>query len=218
ESKSQIWAAQFDEKLTDIFTMQDAISAQVAHSLSLNLSDAEQQRIRKNYTQNMEAYQAYLKGRYFWNRRTREDLDKTIEHLEQAISISPDYALAYTGLADAYSTLGYMSRTAARREHHYQLARGAAAKAIEIDENLAEAQASLGIILRSADWGWVESEKALKRAIELNPGYPIAHHYYALLLATVGRLDEALTEVTTAQRLDPLSLAINADMALIYFV
>lgn len=216
ESKSQIWAAQFDEKLTDIFTMQDAISAQVANSLSLNLSDAEQQRIQKNYTQNVEAYQAYLKGRYFWNKRSRDDLDKTIEHFEQAIKISPDYALAYTGLADVYSTLAFISRTAARREEHYQRARKAAAKAIEIDENLAEAQASMGFILRSSDWGWVESEKALKRAIELNPNYPTAHQYYALLLATVGRIDEAVAEVSTAQRLDPLSLAINADMALIY--
>jgi tetratricopeptide (TPR) repeat protein len=170
----------------------------------------------RNYTQNVEAYQAYLKGRYFWNKRTREDLDKTIEHFGQAISISPDYALAYTGLADAYSTRAYLSRTAAKRERQYELARMAAAKAIEIDENLAEAQASFGFILRSSDWDWVESEKALKRAIELNPNYPTAHHYYALLLATVGRLDEALSEVTTAQRPDPLSLAINADMAFIY--
>jgi len=216
ESKSQIWAAQFDEKLTDIFTMQDAISAQVANSLSLNLSDAEQQRIQKNYTQNVEAYQAYLKGRYFWNKRSRDDLDKTIEHFERAISISPDYALAYTGLADVYSTLAFISRTAKRREEHYQRAKKAAAKAIEIDENLAEARASMGFILRSSDWDWVESEKALKLAIELNPNYPTAHHYYALLLATVGRLDEAVAEVSTAQRLDPLSLAINADMALIY--
>ena len=216
ESKSQIWAAQFDEKLTDIFTTQDAISAQVVKSLSLNLSDVERQRLKKNYTENVEAYQSYLKGRYFLNKRTREDLGRTIEHFEQAIRLSPGYALAYAGLADAYSTRAYRSRTAENRELSYIQAKRAALKAIEIDDGLAEAHASLGFILRGADWDWIQSEQSLKRAIELNPNYPAAHHYYALLLATLGRVDEALSEITTAQRLDPLSLVINADLAEIY--
>jgi tetratricopeptide (TPR) repeat protein len=193
-SKSPIWAAQLDEKFTDIFAVQDAISEQLARALSLNLSDAEQQLIKKNYTADVEAYQAYLKGRYFWNKRTKEYLDKTIEHFEQAIRISPDYALAYAGLADAYSTHAFLARTAARREELYKLSKKAALTAIEIDKNLAEAHASLGLILRNSGWDWVESEKALKRAIELNPNYPTAHRYYALLLATVGRLDEAIRE------------------------
>jgi DNA-binding winged helix-turn-helix (wHTH) protein/TolB-like protein/Flp pilus assembly protein TadD len=215
ESNSQIWAAQLDEKLSDIFALQDAISAQVAKSLSLNLSELEQQRIKKNYTSNVEAYQAYLKGRYFWNRRSREDLNKTIEHFEEAIRISPDYALAYAGLADAYSTRANLARTAPKREDGYKLAKEAAAKAIEIDNNLAEAHASLGFILRSSDWDWLESQKALKRAIELNPNYATAHQYYSLLLATLGRMDEAIAEIETAQRLDPLSLVINSDLTLI---
>lgn len=212
-SKSQLWASQFDEKLTDVFTMQDAISAQVANSLSLNLSDLEQRRINKKYTDDVEAYQAYLKGRYFLNKQTREDLQKTVEHFEQAISLSPNYALAYAGLADVYANRAYRSSTPASREHNYELAKTAALKAIEIDGDLAEAHASLGFILRSSDWDWIESERSLKRAIELNPNYPTAHHYYATLLATLGRMDEALTEITTAQRLDPLSLLINADLA-----
>ena len=215
ETRSQIWAAQLDEKLTDIFVLQDAISSQVADSLALNLSDIERQRIKKNYTQDLEAYQAYLKGRYFLNRRSRDDLEKTIEYFQEAIRISPDYALAYTGLADANSTRANLARNTERREQAYNLARAAAAKAIEIDENLAEAHASLGFILRSSDWDWAGSEKELKRAIELSPNYPLAHHYYALLLATVGRVDEAVAEIMTARRLDPLSLGINADLAML---
>jgi TolB-like protein/DNA-binding winged helix-turn-helix (wHTH) protein/Flp pilus assembly protein TadD len=215
-SKAQLWAAQLDEKLTDIFVLQDAIATRVAESLSLSLSDVEQQRIKKTYTQDVEAYQAYLKGRYFWNKRTRGDLEKTIEHFEEAIHISPGYALAYSGLADAYATRANRSRNAARRALSYKLAREAAIRAIELDEHLAEAHTSLGSVLRSLDWDWEGSEKALQRAIELNPNYPTAHHYYALLLATVGRLEEALSEITTAQRLDPLSLVINADLAMIY--
>ena len=216
ETKSQIWAAQFDEKLTDVFTMQDAISAQVAKSLSLNLSDLEQRRINKKYTEDVEAYQAYLKGRYFLNKQTREDLEKTVEHFKQAIRLSPNYALAYAGLADVYANRANRSSTTESREHNYELAKSAALKAIEIDGDLAEAHASLGFILRSSDWDWIESERALKRAIELNPNYPTAHHYYALLLATLGRMDEALSEITIAQRLDPLSLLINADTAEMY--
>lgn len=216
ESKSQIWAAQFDEKLTDVFTMQDAISAQVAKSLSLNLSDLEQRRIKKKYTEDVDAYQAYLKGRYFLNKQTREDLEKTIEHFQQAIRLSPNYALAYAGLADVYANRAYRSGTPQAREQNYKLAKRAALTAIEIDNDLAEAHASLGFILRSADWDWIESERSLKRAIELNPNYPAAHQYYAMLLATLGRMDEALSEITTAQRLDPLSLLINSDMAEMY--
>jgi TolB-like protein/Tfp pilus assembly protein PilF len=216
QSKSQIWAGQFDEKLTDVFTMQDAISAQVAKSLSLNLSDLEQRRIKKKYTEDVDAYEAYLKGRYFLNKQTREDLEKTIEHFEQAIRLSPNYALAYAGLADVYANRAYRSGTSESREQNYKLAKRAALKAIEIDDDLAEAHASLGFISRSSDWDWMDSERALKRSIELNPNYPTAHQYYAILLATLGRMDEALAEITTAQRLDPLSLLINADMAEMY--
>ncbi|MEN3331725.1 MAG: hypothetical protein V7641_1090 [Blastocatellia bacterium] len=215
-SKSPIWAAQLDEKFTDIFAMQDAISEQLARALSLNLSDAEQQLIKKNYTADVEAYQAYLKGRYFWNKRTREDMAKAIEHFEQAIRISPDYALAYAGLADAYATRASRTLTVARREEQYKLAKKAALTAIAIDKNLAEAHAALGFVLRNSDWNWAESEKALKRAIELSPNQPTAHHYYAQLLETLGRMDEALFEITSAQRLDPLSLAINANMGYLY--
>lgn len=215
-SNSQIWASQLDEKLTDIFVLQDAIATQVAKSLSLTLSDLEQQQIRKTSTRDVEAYQEYLKGRYFWNKRTREDQEKTIEHFEQAIRISPNYALAYAGLADIHSVRANLSRTPERREQLYKLAKIAAAKAIEIDANLAEAHTSLGFILRSSDWNWSESEKELKRAIELSPNYPTARHYYALLLATTGRTDEALSEIEIAQKLDPLSLIINSDQALLY--
>lgn len=215
-SKSQIWAAQFDEKLSDIFTMQDAISAQVVESLSLNLSDVERQQLAKKYTEDLDAYQAYLKGRYFLTKRTREDVGKTIEHFEEAIRLSPNYALAYAGLADTYATKAYLSRTTVNRELSYSQAKQAALKAIEIDDRLAEAHASLGFILRDSEWNWMQSEKSLKRAIELNPNYASAHHYYAVLLATLGRVDEAVSEIATAQRLDPLSLLINADMAEMY--
>ena len=215
-TKTQLWAAQFDDRLSDIFTMQDIISDQVARSLSLQLTEAEQRRLNKKYTEDFEAYQAYLKGRYFLNKRTREDLDKTIDYFKEAIRHSPNYALAFSGLADAYSTRANRSRASANREQAYLLARQAASKAVSIDDDLAEAHASLGIIARNADWNWLESEKALKHAIDLNPNYPTAHQYYALLLASVGRIDEALSEITTAQRLDPLSPVINGDLAEIY--
>jgi TolB-like protein/Flp pilus assembly protein TadD len=215
-TNAQIWAAQFDERLSDIFTMQDAISAQVVGSLSLSLTDVERQRLSKNYTEDIQAYEAYLKGRYFLNRRARGDVGRTIEHFEEAIRLSPDYALAYAGLADAYATRAYRARTSENRSLSYNQAKLAALKAIEIDDRLAEARASLGFILRDADWDWIQSEKTLKQAIELNPNYAPAHHYYALLLATLGRLDEALSEIATAQRLDPLSLVINADLAAIH--
>ena len=216
DSNSQIWASQLDEKLTDIFVLQDTIATQVAKSLSLTLSDLEQQQIRKTSTRDVEAYQEYLKGRYFWNKRTKEDQEKTIAHFEQAIRISPNYALAYTGLADVHAIRANIARTPESRERLYKLAQIAAARAIEIDANLAEAHTSLGFILRSSDWNWSESEKELKRAIELSPNYPTAHHYYGLLLATTGRTDEALSEIEMAQKLDPLSLIINADLAMLY--
>jgi tetratricopeptide (TPR) repeat protein len=163
----------------------------------------------------VEAYQAYLKGRYFWNKRTREDHDRAIEQFERAIQMSPDYALAYSGLADAYSTSANRTRISARREALYRKAKAAALKAVEIDKDLAEAQASLGLISRNFDWNWAESERALKLAIELSPNCATAHQYYALLLATVGRTDEASFEIAVSQKLDPLSLVINSDQALI---
>ncbi|PYS74517.1 MAG: hypothetical protein DMF73_03285, partial [Acidobacteria bacterium] len=161
---------------------------------------------------NAEAYQFYLRGRFYWNKRTPEGLKKAIEQFQQAVDKDPSYALAYAGLADAYSTLpGY---TATPANEVVQKASATAARAIELDPDLAEAHASLAGTMMNFNSDPAVAEKELQRAIELNPNYPTAHHWYALLLANLGRIDEAKREIRRAQQLDPLSLIINRTVGL----
>ena len=207
-----LWAAKFDEQSTNIFAIQDSISAQVVSSFALELSREEQRQLRSSYTDSPEAFQLYIKSRYFWNLRTPDGLRKALEYAEQAIAIDPTYAPAYVGLADSYNLLGAQHAVLPPRES-FPKARAAALKALEIDAKLADAYASLGFINCFYAWDWKSAEHNYQTAIELKPNYPTAHHWYGELLTTLSRFSEATRELQMAQQLDPLSLAINADLA-----
>ena len=160
----------------------------------------------KRGTENAEAYQAYLNGRHHWNKRTPDNSVKSAEYFQRAIELDPNFALAYVGLADAYNYFPL------RRDQKATLARAALEKALALDDSLAEAHATLGNLSLFHDWDWPEAERRFRRAIELDPNYPTAHHWYAYYLAAMGRLDEALAEIKRAQELDPQSLIINTDV------
>ena len=212
-----LWAAKFDEQFTNIFAIQDSISAQVVNSLALELSREEQRQLRSSYTDCPEAFQLYIKGRYFWNLRTPEGLRKALEYSQQAVAIDPTYAPAYVGLADSYNLLGAQHAVLAPRES-FPKARAAALRALEIDAKFAEAYASLGFINCYYGWDWPSAEHNYQKAIELKPNYPTAHHWYGELLTTLSRFSEAARELQMAQQLDPLSLAINADLGSLIFL
>jgi len=208
---SQIWGEQYDRKLSDVLAVQREIAGEISEKLRLRLSGAEKKQLSKQPTQNVEAYQLYMKGRYRWNRRDEESLKKAIEYFSQAIAKDPTYALAYAGVADCYVVL---------EDHRYMApseaipkAKAAVLKALEIDPTLAEAHADLGTI-KESEWDWSGAEKEYKRAIELNPNYATAYHWYALHLSRLGRLDEAMTEIQRAKELDPLSLIINLNVGI----
>jgi DNA-binding winged helix-turn-helix (wHTH) protein/Tfp pilus assembly protein PilF len=207
-----LWAEKFDEKFTNIFAIQDSISDQVVHSLELQLSGEERRQIKKSYTDSPEAFQLYLKGRYFWNQRTADGLRKSLEYAQQAIDLEPTYAPAYVGLADSFSLLGAQHSVMPPRES-FPRARAAAQRALEIDPLLAEAYASLGFIECCFAWDWGAAEKNYLKAISLKSNYSTAHHWYGELLTILGRADEACAQLQLAQEFDPLSMAINADYA-----
>ncbi len=207
---SQLWGEQYNRELSDIFALQEEIAQQISEKLRIKLTGEEKKRLTKRYTENTEAYQFYLKGRFYWNKRTSEAAKKGIEYFEQAIEKDPNYALAYAGLADSYALLG--GYDVLRPKDSYPRARAAATKALEIDDTLAEAHTSIARIRMAFDWDWLAAEREFKRAIELNPNYATAHHWYGMYLVRMGRFDEALSEIKQAQKLDPLSLIINADM------
>ena len=211
ESKP-LWAHSFDERFTDIFTVQDSISAQVAEALTLKLTGEEQKLLAKRYTDNVEAYQSYLRGRYFLNKRNEEGLRKGIGYFTEAIAKEDDYALAYAGLADAYSVLGFYQFGSVAPEESFQRAKAAAMKALELDETLAEAHASLALARMDVDHDEAGAEREYRRAIELNPNYATAHHWYSDFLAMMDRQPEAMLEIKRALELDPLSLVINATL------
>jgi TolB-like protein/Tfp pilus assembly protein PilF len=209
-----LWAEKFDEKFTDIFAVEDSISEQVAAALTLKLTGEEKRLLTKHYTENTEAYQAYLRGRYLWNRRSTESLVRGIEHFSEAIDLDPNYASAYSGLSDSYTLL--VVREAISPQEGFAKAKAAAAMALKIDEKFAAAHASLGHAMLH-NWEWADAEKELKRAIELNPGYPSAHHWYSEHLTAMGRCDESIAELKLAGELDPLSLVISADLGRAFY-
>jgi DNA-binding winged helix-turn-helix (wHTH) protein/Tfp pilus assembly protein PilF len=202
-----LWAEKFNIAFTDIFEMQDTIAEQVSAALMLKLNEAERERMTRRYTENAEAYQAYLKGRYFWNKRTLEGYQKALEHFNLAIEHDPTYALAYVGLADTYNILPVWGEVSSRES--LPRAKAAARRALELDETLAEAHASLGYAIAHYDWDWAEAERAYRRALELKPNYATAHQWYAKLLVALERFDEANAEMRQAQNQDPLSLIVN---------
>lgn len=203
---SPLWADTFDEKLTDVFKLEDAISERMTGALPLKLTGEEKRLLTKRYTENSEAYQAYIKGRYYSFKFTEDGIDKGIEYFHQAIELDPRYALAYAGLADAYTIAAdwHLSPGEAM-----QKARAAAKRALEIDETLAEAHTSMAIVNLNYDWKWDAAESEFKRAIQLNPSYAPAHILYGEYLAIMQRFDESLAEMKRALELDPLSPDIN---------
>lgn len=210
-----LWAEKFDAKFTDIFAVEDSISEQVSKAVAPKLTGEEKRALAKRYTESLEAYQAYLKGRYFLEKRTTEGCKKGIEYFEQAIAIDPKYALAYTELAGCYIVLGSCSALATQESD--LKAETAILSALELDGELAEAHASLGH-LRTRQWDWVSAERELKRAIELNPNYAIGHAWYALYLSEIGHFDSAFEEIRRAQMLDPLSRVIKSTEGSLLFL
>ena len=209
----QMWSERYDREMDDVFAIQDEIATAIADRLKVTFAGTSDEPIVRPATENMEAYQLYLKGRYMWNKRTKDGLEQAVEFFNQAIERDAGYALAYSGLADAYLVIGsyrHMPRSEARRK-----AREAAEKAIELDETLAEAHTSLGQVLR-LERDWRGEEQEYRRAIALNPNYATAHQWYATLLGALGRLDEALSEIRHAEELDPLSPAISVTVGIIY--
>ncbi len=207
----QLWGEQYSEKMSDLMSLQREIASKITSNLRLAISGETHNRMAKHYTDNPEAYQLYLKGRYYWNKRNAESLKKSIEYFNQAIEKDPNYALAYAGLGDAYGLIpGYSGGSP---QEFGPKAKAAAKEAVELDDTLAEAHTSLANMLAGYDWNWAESTKEFQRAIELNPNYATAHHWFSdtVLLAT-GRIDEAIAEMKRAQELDPLSLIINAEL------
>jgi len=212
---SSLWAETFDENFADIFALQDSISERVAGALALRLSPPEKERITKRYTESSEAYQLYQKGRYFWNKRTEDGLKKGIEFFEQAIQKDPNYALAYAGIADSYLVANF---NLLPPKEVFPKAKQAALKALEIDGTLAEPRAALALTTMVYDRDWAAAEREFRHALNLNPNYGQAHHWYALSLAALGRLDEAVAEAKKAQQAEPTSLAINAGAGWVSFL
>jgi DNA-binding winged helix-turn-helix (wHTH) protein/TolB-like protein len=211
-----LWSNQFDENLQDIFAFEDSISQRVAEAVVPQLSGADRKLLARRHTESPQAHDAYLKGIYFWNKRTDEGLNKAISYFQQAIDQEPDFARAYSGMADSYVLL--YDYNALSPDEAVPKARTAAQKAIALDNTLAEPHSSLGYLETLYDWNWREAEKEFKTAIDLSPNYATAHHWYGLHLAFEGRFDESLQELSKAQQLDPLSLAINSNVGrVLYF-
>jgi len=207
---SHIWGQQYDRKLADAIAVRDEISKEMTTALRIRLTGEDEKRMAKSYTVNPEAYQDYLKGRYWWNKRTEDSLNKAAEFFQQAIAKDPAYALAYSGLADAYTLLPEYSD--ADPKQVLPKAKAAAQKALELDDSLAEAHASLGL-LDEVDYDWPTAEREFQRAIALNPSYATAHQWYAMALTQTGKLGESGAELRSALALDPLSLIINENLA-----
>ncbi|HEV2669156.1 MAG TPA: protein kinase [Blastocatellia bacterium] len=213
---SQLWGAQYRRKLDDLGAIEQELSLEICERLRVRLNEEERRRLAKRYTENAAAYQAYLKGRYYWNQRTARALRKAIESFEEAIKLDDAYALAYAGLADCFCLVSIYG--AAPPKAVMPRAKAAAMKALELDDGLAEAHTSLAAALVWFDWNWEASEREFKYAIELNPHYAVAHHWYAsVLLSAQGRFDEALASEARALELEPLSLVVNSNLGFICY-
>jgi serine/threonine protein kinase/Tfp pilus assembly protein PilF len=212
-----LWAESYERDLRDVLALQSEVAQAVAREVEVKVTPQERVRLATTRTVNFEAYQLYLKGRYFWNKRTEQDLRKSIGYFHQAIDLDPSYALAYSGLADCYSLLGWDLFGALPPREALPIAKAAALKALEIDDTLADAHNSLAWIQFAFDWNWPGAECGFKRALELNPGHATAHHWYAEYLLAMGRQEEAIAEIKQAQELDPLSLIISSVVGWVFY-
>ncbi len=212
---TQLWGEHFSRKMADVFTVQDEISSQIATKLRTKLTGEARRRLKKRDPRNAEAYQLYLKGRFYWNKRTAENFQKGIEAFRQAIEIDPTYALAYAGLADCYNLLNTYSVLAPHDA--FPKAKAAATRALELDDSLTEAHASLAFVTFFYDWNWPAAEESFRRAIALNLNYATAHHWYGWFLTMRGRFEEAASSFKRAREVDPLSIIIQVESAWPHF-
>jgi len=212
---AQIWGEQYDRPAGDILNIQSEISKEISGQLRSKLTGEQEERVTRKYTEDLEAYRLYLKGRYFWNKRSDEGFRRAIDSFDQAIQKDPRYALAYAGLADCYGLMPAWALMAPSVGH--PKARAAAQKAIELDSSLAEGYAALAHTQHNYDWNWAQAQANYKKAISLNPNYATARHWYASFLNEMGKPDEAIAEKMRALDLDPLSLIINADFGYLYY-
>ncbi len=212
---ARLWGDQYQRKLAELMTIQAEIAKQITDNLRLRLTGEEQQRLTKRYTDNPEAYQLYLKGRYYSNQLTIEGCKKGIELMHQAIDLDPTNALAYAGLADAYADASSVCLPANEALPHVK---AAAEKALKLDDTLVEAHTMLAVIKANFEWNWAEAEKEFKRTIELRPSYARAHQAYGLFLMMQGRTDEAIAEMTRAHDLDPLTNSLSASLGWFYYL
>ena len=210
---NHLWAETYDRELKDVFAIQSDVAKHIAAAMRTELSPTERERIERIYTENTDAYQLYLKGRFYWNKRTVPDLQKAIIYFNQAIEKDSNYALAYAGLADSYILLPQHGLST---KDNYKKAQQVATNALKFDSTLAEVHAVLGII-KECQFDWADAENEFKRAIELNSSYPTAHHWYSMFLQSLGRLNESNIEARRAVELDPLSLIINLNLGVNLF-
>jgi TolB-like protein/DNA-binding winged helix-turn-helix (wHTH) protein/Tfp pilus assembly protein PilF len=212
-SDKHLWSQSYDGELSDSLVLQNRVATAIADQIRISLTPREQAALKTVPVVNSDAYQSYLKGRYFWNKRTADGLQAGLGYFKKAIEQDPKYARAYSGLADTYALLGDWQYAVMTPKEALPKAKAAAIKALELDSELGEAHNSLAFVLDGFDWDLDSGGKEFRRAIALNPGYATAHHWYAWHLSLLGRYDEAITEMRKAENLDPLSLIINADLA-----
>jgi TolB-like protein len=211
-SDKTLWAQSYEVELREILTLQNKVARSIAEHIRVKLNP-EQTKLDHLKTVNAEAYEAYLKGRYFWNKRTGEGLKKAVDYFNEAIEKDPNYAQAYTGLADSYALMGDWEYSVLSPKAAFPKAKAAASEALALDNTLGEAHASLAFVLDLFDWNWETADREYKQAVDLSPSYATAHQWYAWHLIVLGRNSEAITEMRRAESLDPLSLIISADMA-----
>jgi TolB-like protein/DNA-binding winged helix-turn-helix (wHTH) protein/Tfp pilus assembly protein PilF len=213
-----LWAHSYEGDLSDTLALQNQVARAIAEQIRISLNPQEQAALKNVKVVNPQAYESFLKGRYFWNKRTADGLKVAVAYFNQAIEEDPGYAQAYSGLADTYALLGDWQYAVMPPKEAFPKAKAAAIKALEMDNTLGEAHNSLAFCLDGFDWDFESAGKEFQRATELNPGYATAHHWYAWHLSLVGRNDEAIAEMKKAQSLDPLSLIINADLAELFLI
>jgi TolB-like protein/DNA-binding winged helix-turn-helix (wHTH) protein/Flp pilus assembly protein TadD len=212
-SDKHLWSQSYEGELRDTLTLQSEVARAIADQIRINLNPREQAALKSVRVVNPQAYESFLKGRYFWNKRTADGLKVALAYFNQAIDEDPTYAQAYSGLADTYALLGDWQYAVMTPKEALPNAKAAAIKALKLDSTLGEAHNSLAFCLDGFDWDFDSAGNEFRRAIELNPGYATAHHWYAWHLSLLGRYDEAIAEMRKAESLDPLSLIINADLA-----
>lgn len=212
-AERQLWTHSYEGDVRDALTLQGQVARAVAQQIRIKINPREEAALSNKKPVNPEAYEAYLKGRYFWNKRTDNGLKTAVAYFDQAIDADPNYAQAYTGLADTYALMGDWQYGVMSPKEAFPKAKAAALQALKLDNTLAEAHTSLAFCFDIYDWDWDSAEKEFKESIDLNPGYATAHHWYAWHLMVLGRNSEGIAEMRKAASLDPLSLVINADLA-----